>query len=65
MPTFGEAVKKEHENIKKQKESKYSDADIKGCIQDALLDSPGYSQKYSLIALAMIEYNRMIDERCK
>lgn len=53
----------------KWRKTKYSDADIRAAINSARHSSgtdysnEPYAQSAAQIALAMIEYNRMIDER--
>lgn len=62
---FQTASKIERENRKKQKASKYSDRQIQIHISNARNTPPEFTQAEALTALAMIAYNRMIDERWK
>ncbi len=58
-----EAMQIESECRKKQKATKYSDAEIKRVVEGAINSPIEFATGNALTALAMIAYNNMIDRR--
>jgi hypothetical protein len=65
-PNFAEAVKKEREFERKARETKFKDKEVKSQIVLAMHSSVSeVKNSASLLAIAMVMYNNMIDDRFK